>query len=117
MVMQGESSPHKDLPISAKPDSGICFCVIGLPSGVFTCWVKMFGVPVFWLETVEVQVLAIEGMVRSFGHPRLWVTGRKTLRVGSPTATAALFLCGFWFHCFGGSRRGYLHPMQWWVFG
>ena len=56
-----ESSPHKDLAILAKPSSGICLWVIGPLSSVFTHWVKIFGAPVFWLETVG--MFTVEGMV------------------------------------------------------
>ena len=66
IVMCGESSPCKDWAILAKLGSGICLCVMGLPGGVLTHWVKIFGAPVFWLETV--RVFTVEGMV-SFEHP------------------------------------------------
>ena len=72
-----EPSPHKDLAISAKLGSGVHFCGMGLASGVFTHWVKIFGVPVFWLETVKVKVFVIEGMMRSFEHPMKWVIGKE----------------------------------------
>ena len=55
MVMQGEPSPHKDLVIFAKLGSGIHICVTGLPGGVFTHWVKIFGTPVLLLETVAIE--------------------------------------------------------------
>ena len=48
IVMLGESPPHKDLAISAKPGGGICFCVMGLPSGVFTNWLGTVGVSFLW---------------------------------------------------------------------
>ena len=44
MVMWGELTPHKDLAISVKLGS-----VMGLLSGVFTHWVKIFGTPVLSL--------------------------------------------------------------------
>ena len=37
---------------------GICFWVMGLPGGVFTHWVKIFGAPV-----ISLQTFAIEGTV------------------------------------------------------
>ena len=55
MVMPRESSPHKDLTILAKSGSGIHLGVTGLPSGVFTHWVKIFGAPVLLLETVAIE--------------------------------------------------------------
>ena len=58
-----------DVAIAANLGGGRHFCVTGLPSGVFTNWVKIFGTPVFWLETVKVRVLTIEGMMRGFEHP------------------------------------------------
>ena len=60
MVMHGELSPLKDLAISAKLGGGIQFCVTGLSSGVFACW----------LETAKVMVVG-------FQHPILWVTGKE----------------------------------------
>ena len=54
---------HKDLAISAKPGSGVHFGVTGLPSCVFTHWVKILGAPLLMLET-----FATEGMV-SFEWP------------------------------------------------
>ena len=75
MVMCGESSPHRDLAISAKPGGGICFCVMGPHGGVFTHWLEIVKVPVLQLETV--QVLAIGVMVVSFEHPILWVTVKE----------------------------------------
>ena len=61
IVMHGELSPHRDLAISAKLGDGICLCVMGLPSGVFIHWVKIFSAPVTWPETVG--VLTVEGTV------------------------------------------------------
>ena len=63
MVMQGESSLHKDLAISANLGGSISLCVVGLPGSVFTHWVKIFSAPVLSLETCT-----IEGMV-SFEGP------------------------------------------------
>ena len=77
IVMQGVSSPWKDLAISANPSSGICFCKTGLLRGLFTHWLKIFGAPVCWLEMVRVEVVAVEGMMRGLEHPRKGVIGKE----------------------------------------
>ena len=51
IVMHSVSSSCRDLAISANQGGAICFCVTGLPSGVFTLWVKILGAPVLWLES------------------------------------------------------------------
>ena len=66
MVMQGESSPCKDLVISAKLCGGIPFCATGLPGSVFTHCVKMLGTPIPWLEAAS--VFTVEAMM-SFDWP------------------------------------------------
>ena len=52
--------------IPTNPGSGFCLCITGLPGGVFTCWVKIFDTPVFWLKLPV--VFTEEGMV-SFECP------------------------------------------------
>ena len=54
IVMHWEPSPYKNLAILAKLGGGIHLCEMGLPSAVFTHWVKIFGAPVLWPETVRV---------------------------------------------------------------
>ena len=73
--MQGrESSPLKDLAISAKLGSGICLFVMGFPGGVVACWLEIVKVPVLWLETVEVSDI---GVMVSFECPILWITAKE----------------------------------------
>ena len=69
-VICGGTSPLKDLAISKKPGSGIHFCVMGLPGGVFTHWVKIFGASDSWHRAVS--LLAIVGLM-SFECPMPFV--------------------------------------------
>ena len=62
----GVSTLGLNMVIPANPGGCFCLCIPGLPSGVFTHWVKIFGAPVFWLEPPG--VFAVEGMV-SFECP------------------------------------------------
>ena len=62
--MWGASSPHKDLAILAHLGSYICFHPAGLPRGVFTCFVKIFGALVCWPGIVGVEAVTVEGTMR-----------------------------------------------------
>ena len=66
VLSSGVSTLGLNVASLANLGSGICLHVLGLPSGVFTHWVKIFGTPVFWLKPAG--VFAVEGMV-SFKHP------------------------------------------------
>ena len=101
MVTHGESSPLKDLAISAKPGGSVCICAMGLPSGVFTHWLEIVQVSVIWLNTVQGFA---PGVMVSFEHPILWVTGKRTPSAGSPISTVALLLHGFKLCWVGGLR-------------
>ena len=95
MVVHSESSPHKDLAISAKTGGGFCCCVMGLPGGVFT----------LWPETVN--ELTCRG-----GGSGLWLAPtmdhyKRTLGMGPSVPTVVLF------HGLGGSRWDYLYPVWW----
>ena len=65
--MQGVSSSHKDL---ANLASCISFHAAGLPGGVFTCCMKIFGAPVYWLGIVGVEAVAVAGTIRCLEQPR-----------------------------------------------
>ena len=75
MVIHRKLSLHRDLAISTKLGSGMSFCEMGLPSGVFAHWLEIVDVPVLWLETVKVLTIGV--MVVSFEHPILPVTGKE----------------------------------------
>ena len=78
MVMYGESSPHKDLAISAKPGRGSCFYVMGLLSGVFAFWQEMldelalavldFDCPISWVTRKEPWVWALLLLLQLCSH-------------------------------------------------
>ena len=46
----------------------------GAPQWCFHHWLEIVEVPVLWLETVEVFAI---GVMVSFEHPILWVTGKE----------------------------------------
>ena len=66
IVMWGVSSPHKDFAISLNLGSHICFHAAGLPRGISTCCLKIFGTLVLWLGAVCIEVVVTEGMMRGF---------------------------------------------------
>ena len=66
VLFSGVSTLGPEVASLANLGGGICLCVVGLPGGVFTHWVKIFGTPVFWLEPAGVFV--VEGTM-SFRHP------------------------------------------------
>ena len=70
IVMQGVSSPCKDLAISANLGGHICFCAAELPRGVFTHCMKIFGALVCWLGIVGVEAVTVAGTMRGLEHPR-----------------------------------------------
>ena len=76
-VMWGVLSPHKDLTVSANPGSCICIHAVGLPGGVFTCCMKIFGALVHWPGIVGVEVVTVEGMMRGLEHPRKGVAEKE----------------------------------------
>ena len=46
--MWGVSSRHKDLALLVNPGSHVYFHAAGLPRGVFTHCMKIFGAPTHW---------------------------------------------------------------------
>ena len=66
VLSSGVSTSGLDIASPANLDSGLHLCILGLLGGVFTCWVKMFGAPEFWLEPAG--VFAVEGIM-SFECP------------------------------------------------
>ena len=70
IVMRGVSSSHEDMAILANLGGCICFHAGGLPQGVFTCCIKIFGAPVCWPGIVGVEAVTVAGMMRHLEHPR-----------------------------------------------
>ena len=68
--MWGVLSPHKDLAISKNLCGHVCFHTAGLPRGVFTHCVKIFGVLVCWPGIVGVEAVTVAGTARCLEHPR-----------------------------------------------
>ena len=104
MVMYSESTPCMDLPISAKPSGGFCFCMLGLPNGVFVLWLGMFDELTMWVELV------------GFEHSIMWVTGKEHQRQALLLLLQFCFPHSFRLHGLRGSRWSYIYPV-WWVIG
>ena len=68
--MWGVLSHCKDFAISVNLGCHICFHAAGLPGGVFTHCLKIFGTLVLWLGAVHIKVVIAEGMTRGLEHPR-----------------------------------------------
>ena len=65
-LSSGVSALGLDMAFPANLGGDFHPCIPGLPGGVFTYWLKIFGTPVFRLEPA--WVFAVEGTL-SFKHP------------------------------------------------
>ena len=77
MVIASESSPHKDLAISANPGGGFCLYKVELAGGVFILWLGMFDELTMWVVVV------------GFEHSIPWITKK------SPGGRPSYPYCGF----------------------
>ena len=66
--MQGVISPQGSSYLCKTGQWHLSLCN-GVPWCYFAHWLEIAKVPGIWLETVEVEVLTVEGMMRGFEHP------------------------------------------------
>ena len=69
IVMWAVLSPCKDLAVLVNQGSHVCFHAAGLPRGVFTHCMKIFGMLDCLLGVVGVETI-VAGMTRCLEHPR-----------------------------------------------